>query len=418
MSLGDSYISGEAGRWAGNTARPSCKVYGSNGICDEYYVPAPQERVDALGENAYHDLFWPSREEIVGCHRSQSAEVHIGIGTLNSKNFACSGAKTSSQMDGSFWKPGIDPATWGPAGGIGQTLALQSFAIGHDVKIVLLSIGGNDFGFGGIVKKCIAAFLGSLDPAGDLCKDDTTVVDNLLLAAEVTGAIESAVQNVATAMTNAGRSRNDYTIVLQTYPSPLPKGSLIRYADEYDDYPRHEVGACGIYNDDATWLNDHFLATVNEAVLDAAKGSRRDPANPRIRVLDVSRLFDGHRLCEVGVGLIEDFAPFIGPVESWAQPGAADATEWVAGIRGHLPGEGFESWWANEAPVYPGYTRNESVHPNYWGQLALRNCARQVAERLMDGARPTTFRTARCWGKANGGTNSRGEPNVTVRYLW
>src|SRR3712207_4768529 len=71
VSLGDSYISGEAGRWAGNSNDSS--------------------QTDALGSTAYWDT--STGEAIVGCHRSKSAE--IAFGTIYSKNLACSGAKTA-----------------------------------------------------------------------------------------------------------------------------------------------------------------------------------------------------------------------------------------------------------------------------------------------------------------------------------
>ncbi|HET7077912.1 MAG TPA: hypothetical protein VFM49_10735, partial [Chloroflexia bacterium] len=61
VALGDSAISGEAGRWAGNTNdSPS--------------------RTDALGPTAYYDNATNTAETIPGCHRSKSAEVLIGGG--------------------------------------------------------------------------------------------------------------------------------------------------------------------------------------------------------------------------------------------------------------------------------------------------------------------------------------------------
>src|SRR4029078_1126657 len=70
VSVGDSYISGEAGRWAGN----------SN---------ASESYVEALGPSAYDDNAGHTAEQITGCHRSASAEIHIGAG-VNSLNLACS----------------------------------------------------------------------------------------------------------------------------------------------------------------------------------------------------------------------------------------------------------------------------------------------------------------------------------------
>ena len=43
----------------------------------------------------------------MGCHRSKAAEINIG-GGVNSKNLACSGAKTSTDASGSDFKPGLD----------------------------------------------------------------------------------------------------------------------------------------------------------------------------------------------------------------------------------------------------------------------------------------------------------------------
>ena len=50
-SLGDSYISGEAGRWAGNSNNSSASV-------------------DALGGSAYYDNATRTAEQINRCHRS------------------------------------------------------------------------------------------------------------------------------------------------------------------------------------------------------------------------------------------------------------------------------------------------------------------------------------------------------------
>src|SRR5262245_16754599 len=58
ISLGDSAISGEAGRWAGNTNNSSSNV-------------------DAGGSDAYNDNASRTAEQIPGCHRSESAAIHI-----------------------------------------------------------------------------------------------------------------------------------------------------------------------------------------------------------------------------------------------------------------------------------------------------------------------------------------------------
>jgi hypothetical protein len=89
VSVGDSYISGEAGRWAGNTNGSSSKI-------------------DALGPSAYFDNATHTAEQITRCHRSAAAEIHIG-GGVASTNLACSGAKTATFTDSSgYFKPGLD----------------------------------------------------------------------------------------------------------------------------------------------------------------------------------------------------------------------------------------------------------------------------------------------------------------------
>ena len=95
VSLGDSYVSGEAGRWAGSTNLSS-------------------RRVDALGPTAYDDNAAGTAEQIRGCHRSRSAEGAIG-GGVRSLDLACSGAKASTYtaITGHF-KPGLDFADEGP----------------------------------------------------------------------------------------------------------------------------------------------------------------------------------------------------------------------------------------------------------------------------------------------------------------
>src|SRR5215208_3797496 len=138
VSVGDSAISGEAGRWAGNTnSSPSL--------------------VDALGSTAYWDT--STGESIPGCHRSKAAEIRIG-GGVASKNLACSGARTYTQpfSSGSDFKPGIDFYDDG-AGHIGQAKALEQYARTRNVKLVVVLIGANNFGFASVVQTCVTDWL-------------------------------------------------------------------------------------------------------------------------------------------------------------------------------------------------------------------------------------------------------------------
>ena len=117
-----------------------------------------RRRSDALGSTAYDDNAGGTGELIAGCHRSKSAEVYIG-GGVSGENLACSGAKTSSFTEGETFKPGID--FYNSGGKEGQALMLQHFAATHNVKLVAVSIGGNNFNFAGIVQTCVEDFLES-----------------------------------------------------------------------------------------------------------------------------------------------------------------------------------------------------------------------------------------------------------------
>jgi hypothetical protein len=94
----------------------------------------------------------------------------------------------------------------------------------------------------------------------------------------------------------------------------------------------------------------------------------------------------GRKLCENTVGLLEERG-----ISTWRSAGAADNSEWVQQIR-------------TLTTLFPPYQLQEDAHPNYWGQLALRNCFRQAY-----------------YGSGGGkcvrgplGLNGRGEPKMTL----
>ena len=337
VTLGDSYISGEAGRWAGS----------SN---------ASSSYADALGPTAYFDNASNTAEKINRCHRSKSAEAYVA-GGVNGLNLACSGAKTSTFTDGNgYFKPGLDFYDDG-AGRVGQAKALQQFAAVNNVKMVVVSIGGNDFKFGSIVQQCVSNFLFSPYWAKNYCHDDSSVTANFTTAnvSAVRSRIATAYQNVRTAMRNAGYADTAWTMLVQNYPSPLPNGSGIRYSQS--GYSRQSTGGCGFWNADADWANASALPTINSTVTGAV--STAGIANSK--VLNLASAFNGRRLCENTVGLYEEKG-----LTSWRQAGAVDKTEWVNQIRTVTT--------AGDSPYYI----QESLHPNYWAQLATRSCVRQA----------------------------------------
>ncbi|WP_238155689.1 hypothetical protein [Kribbella soli] len=359
VTVGDSYISGEAGRWAGSS--------------NDSEAPA-----DALGAHAYHDNATHTAELIPKCHRSQSAEAYVG-GGVGGLNLACSGARTTTGT-GSDFKPGIDFYDDG-AGKQGQAKMLQVFAATHNVKQVVVSIGGNDFNFASIVTQCVQDFLLSPSWDPDYCRDDSSVVANFTASniTTVQGKIATAFQNVRTAMRNAGYGDSAWTLVVQTYPSPIPAASGFRYGQS--GYTRQSVGGCGFWNADADWANSTALTTINNTVRAAIGQSGLSNA----RLLELQSAFNGRRLCENTVGLYEEVG-----LSSWTQPTAVDKTEWINQIR-------------TVTTVGSNYFIQESLHPNYWAQLALRSCVRQTY---------TQNRGGTCTIAGTGLVN--GEPRMTL----
>ncbi|MGV3759997.1 MAG: hypothetical protein ACO1PW_10725 [Actinomycetota bacterium] len=363
VSLGDSAISGEGGRWAGNTNQSSSKV-------------------DAGGADAYWDNASNTGEQIPGCHRSESAAIHIG--TVSSMNLACSGARTSTHGGGSSdFKPGID--FYNGTYGKGQALALQEFASTHNVDMVALLIGANDYGFADILQTCFLNWYTSPSWWPNYCYDDSGIKSRFTssnITAKTTD-IKNAILRVRQAMANAGYADSDYTIMVHTYWSPVPHGSANRYPQT--GYTRQTVGGCGMWNRDADWANNTVVPTFNNSVRNAV--AQAGLSNTKI--LDLTTSLNGRRLCENTVGLLEEKG-----VASWTSAGAVDKTEWVAQLR-------------TTSTIFGPYQIQESVHASYWGQLAMRACMRQA----YNGGAP---RSGACVRAANG-LNGYGEPQMALR---
>jgi len=359
VTVGDSAISGEAGRWAGNTNMDSWR--------------------HDTGADAYDDNASNTAETIPGCHRSKAAEAHIGGGIM-SLNLACSGARTYTQTGDPF-KPGLDRYS-GPEG-VSQVIALEQFAATNDVDAVTILIGANNFGFADIVQTCVTDWLTSPSWWKNYCSDDSSITSRFTSSAIAarTTEVAGAISNVAQAMTNAGYATDDYTLIIQTYWSPIPRGSGFRYAET--GWTRQDTGGCGVWNRDADWANDVAVTSMNRALTDGVVQS----GVSNYVILDMAQSMNGHRLCENTVGLLEEVG-----LGAWTDTGAADRTEWVNQIR-------------TVSTVFGPYQIQESIHSSYWGQLAMRNCLRQA----YNGGTP---RGGTC--TSSGGVNALGEPNMSL----
>jgi len=358
VALGDSAISGEAGRWAGNT----------NGSTS---------RTDALGPTAYYDNAAGTGEAIPGCHRSKAAEVHIG-GGVTSVNLACSGARTYSRVSDGKFKPGID--FYNVNGQKGQALALQELAaVDKNIKAIVVLIGANDYGFADIVQTCVTDWLTSPSWWKNYCQDDSNIAAMFTDSnvTTVTNNVRAAYARVREAMSNAGYDPSSYRLIAQTYSAPIPKSDGFRYGQT--GFTRQTVGGCGVWNKDADWARDTVVKKLNSTTRNAV-GPLGD-----IPVLNMDEALAGRKLCENTVGLLEERN-----IANWRSTGAVDNSEWVQQIR-------------TLTTLFPPYQLQEDAHPNYWGQLALRNCFRKAYYGSGGGTcSPGT------------GLNGKGEPNMML----
>ncbi len=375
VSLGDSFISGEAGRWAGNT--------------------------DALGgrdeintsDRAYYDS--QHGETIEECHRSQSALIHIGV--ARSMNFACSGAITVSTYEDGVWKPGVDAVQqpdvnlgkFGPA--VGQTKLLEDFAKENTVAMVVLSIGGNNFFFSRIVKDCLFAYL-DRSPTG--CRNDPEL--NALLSpawsSRVKVEIRDAITNIILAMRSAGYDNSEWTLVQHLYPRPIAYPKDMRYPETtvLNDMYRQYNGGCGMSDADILWADDTVLPTINSTAKEAAAAAKDRFPDLRLVQMDTTNAFKGHELCHKNVYRVDSSnREDRRGVETWRDVDAADKSEWMKEIDISRIGD---------------VTLEESFHPNFWGQLALRNCMRKLwnGGDIVSGGKCSPLR----------GRNERGEPEM------
>ena len=315
VSLGDSFISGEAGRWAGNSNDTSGDVAGTDRAYDAAKGKAYPRRV----YGASYDN---------GCNRSDSAEVNSAPGGGRRVNLACSGATSEGVL---LPENGGVPFKNEPS----QAEQLQRTVKGHPVRAVVVSVGGNDLGFEQVIKSCASNFVKPIG-ATPCAPTQGPEVSGRLPA--MRDAAAATLADVTTAMARAGHPKGSYRLILQSYPSPLPDGERIRYPGER--YNRATTGGCPFFDKDLTWANEELVPAISA---DLAKAARAGGAE----FLDLSRAFDGREVCS----------------DSTVQAGAGQrpsgtTSEWVRFVTSGL-GQG---------------QLQESLHPNFYGQRALGTC--------------------------------------------
>ncbi|GAB2836772.1 hypothetical protein GCM10027176_46420 [Actinoallomurus bryophytorum] len=332
VSLGDSYISGEAGRWQGNAAP-------INIVGDRWGTDRAAINCNANGSNCDHDgtrVYGESFDN--GCNRSDSAEIRSAVIDVGLRlNVACSGARTINLLPtaaGGQYYLGEPP----------QIDQLRRIAQRDRVKLVVVSIGGNDLGFASVLQACVADFILGRDEDKHCNKDQGPTFQAGL--AEARPNIEKVVQQVRQTMTASGYADGSYRFVLQSYPTPIPAGLDNRYSPERQI--RWSKGGCPMWNDDSNWARDTVLPQISAMLKDIAQTAGID-------YLELRNLLAGHEVCAKSAKQAEF-------ENSQSNPLLGKDAEWVR----------FLTLAGNQGQA------QESIHPNYFGQLALGACLTKV----------------------------------------
>lgn len=378
VGLGDSYMSGEGGRWATNTAAMT-----SNG---GYEVGTAQQ--------VYGDTAADSTSIYRGCHRANgSAPMEFNDSGWQSENLACSGAQTftvASAPDTNYFKPGVDFAQVKTASGKtgdGQATQLQEFAKTHNVKVITLSIGGNNAGFADVTTNCVTDYL-----IFKYCSDQKEQTARVTPEAQqiLVDQLDKALDNIHVAMTNAGYDNAGYRVVYQLPPEPVANGEDMKWKETYS---RASSGGCGFYNHDITWMKNKYMGMLTSSMQQAASQvSARD--GMQIVTVDNKNLFNNHLLCQKDTTRMEGTGVF----GETPPPQTRDTSEWVRAIS-----------IADVVYRDDQDAKSEAMHPMYWGQRALAQCNEAAATASMNNSALAKYGCT-----LTGTYDAAGQPQVTL----
>ena len=318
VSIGDSFISGEGGRWLGNGSDP----FGTRSGTDR----------------AAHDCgtlgceYDPARiygaSEADGCHRSDVSPIESAPIAVDRKvDLACSGARARD-----LW-----PGSEGGTSHFGEPPEADQLAVvasRDEVRMVVVTVGANDVGFGELVAECALDWARTPDDEPDTCHREAEAHLRAALP-EATDAIAAALHGVRRTLRGAGYERSDYRLVAMGYASPFPEGRWFRYPE--DGWIRLTEGGCPIWDADADWAANRATIELDDALRAAATMSGAE-------YLDLTHAFDGHQLC--------------------------DRRSHRVGAEGPSP---LTAEWFRRLSFTQGSAR-ESLHPNAYGQQVMGSC--------------------------------------------
>ncbi len=314
VSLGDSFISGEAGRWQGN----SLNMFGTRDGTD-------RAARCTLGIFCSYDatrVYGSSYSN--GCHRSDVATIRsAGISVSEKINLACSGARSVN-----IWRASQGGQSF--KGEAPQADQLLTVAQQKNVKLVVLTILANDVGFADHVINCASSWVLGLGPCNQA--EQASLVSAMPAAQE---GLRKSIDEVRAVMAAAGYTPSDWKFVIAGYASPVPASTDVRYSGS----DKWWTGGCPFYDSDFDWAK-------NVATPYIVDGMRAVAAEKGVQFLDVRDSLNGHEICHRNSSLVGSSGP------------NSVIHEWVR--------------WVNTGCCQGD--AQESVHPNAFGQRAIGKC--------------------------------------------
>ncbi|SDQ13791.1 GDSL-type esterase/lipase family protein [Actinopolyspora saharensis] len=286
------------------------------------------------------------------CHRSPEAVVHQlslppGVKRIN---LACSGARAS--------QVGLNPRGDPPDGS--QARKLAELTERYRITDVVVAAGANDDpDFVGVLNSCVNAWV-SQQPGGCSKRLREQWPERV---EEMRPKVSRALSDVRTVMRRAGYTREDYSLVLQSYASPVGPG--IRS-------DLQNLSGCPLLSSDVRWVRRTAVPQLSEGLREVA---RQNGA----AFLDLSRAGRGHEACT-------DSSP---PADS----------EWFRRLS--------VDWNALEHEERAPHAMQESFHPNARGYARIADCLSQF---LASGRS-----TARCVPDGQGGVRTTSAEGASGR---
>ncbi|MEU7162133.1 endonuclease/exonuclease/phosphatase family protein [Streptomyces chrestomyceticus] len=369
VSMGDSFISGEAGRWAGNAnTGPGGSAWGTDRAarCESGESGC---RTD-LGQVYEPGTAYDVKKNGDACDRSLTAEIKgadvTGIPKERRFNIACSGARTEHLAKAGF--KGQRP----------QVEDLKDIAKNHHIKMIAVSIGGNDLKFSDVIAACARAYFAPSALGASCKKSEQEAFEERLRQAEKD--VEGAVEGVRAAMRQAGQEDSSYQLVLQSYPNPLPRSSAYRYPQNdvpvggvLTSYGRYRNGGCPFLDEDTDWAHGYVVPKISSMLRGVA-------ARSGSTFLDLQYAFAGHELCAAS-------SQQATAEHSLKNPLPADQAEWIRWVP-YVMEQTKDVLWGSQGH------QQEAIHPNLFGQQALGACLTAAAARLGNAPQVFTCRGA------------------------